>query len=608
MTPSRIERLTDPNRLWRVAVLVSALVFLLHLTGTIAMHLGPRVGLGVEALSLLEPMAAMLAVGAVTARKMRRGERGRYAWGFLTLALFANVLGDLVWWLILTTQGEIPVASIADPFYLAFYPLFAIGLVLLPTTPHRPGERLRLGIDMLSALLAGILLLWVSGVGPRLAAGEPLGWPVGVALAYPAGDIALLWALLLLLSRRVSPESRGALTLLAGGTGVMLLTDLLYSWQVVIDAYVPGGFLDLGYTAMSILFGLAAVKAWVAPAETNGAPGAAARNELVGQPIAHWVLGLPYAAIFLAFALLIWDHYRPTGLPFPVLVLFLGGIILLLSVRQILAALENDALRQSEWELTAGLLQARDELEARVNARTRELKQANAALEAEVAEHERAETRLQASIDEKEVLLKEVHHRVKNNLQIVNSLLSLQAQTAADPALASALVDGQARIKAMALIHEKLYASPDLARLDFGDYLRVLVAHLYRIYRPHAAPIFLEVDAPATWISVDIAVPCGLIVNELVANALKHAYPDGHSGKVRVQLVPAGEEHLRLTVEDEGVGMPGEIDLAQANSLGLQLAVMLTRQINGTIKLTRAPGTRFDIAFPVPTSSPPQTL
>jgi two-component sensor histidine kinase len=315
-----------------------------------------------------------------------------------------------------------------------------------------------------------------------------------------------------------------------------------------------------------------------------------------------WSLVTPYAAMLLALALIVWDHFRPTGVPFPVLVLFLGGIIGLLSARQLLAARENDTLRRSERALNAQLLAARNELEARVEARTRELLRANAALEVEIAEHERAEAELRASLAEKGVLLKEVHHRVKNNLQIVHSLFSLQSQKTRDSALIDALLDGQARIKAMALIHEKLYASPDLARLDFGDYLRVLVAHLYRIYRPHAAPVTLDLDAPMIWMNVDTAVACGLVVNELVANALKHAFPAGRSGTVALKLAPVEANRLRLTVEDNGVGLPDGFDLQQTDSLGLQLVVMLTKQLDGTIELKRDRGTRFDITFPIPVS------
>lgn len=592
----------DPQRLWHSALLIAALVFLLHVSLTALAANNPAIAkTGADALSLAESVTATLALGAVTARKMRRREQGRYAWGFLTLALFANLLGDVVWWALIATQGELPVPSIADPFYLAFYPLFAIGLVLLPASPHRPGERIRLAIDMASALLAGILAFWVFGVG-RLAGGEVGDLGLAMALAYPAGDVALLWALLLLLSRRVMPESQPALRLLAAGTGVMLITDTLYSWQVLRDLYAPGGFLDLGYTLMAILFALAAVREWTMPDQATTAELSATRDDRAGEPIINWTLGLPYAAIFLAFALLVWDHYRPTGVPFPALALFLGGIIALLSLRQLLAAWENDALRQSERELTAGLMRARNELERRVDERTRELQEANAALEAEIGEHERAEAELRAALKEKEVLLKEVHHRVKNNLQIVTSLFSLQSQVAKDPALTEALIDGQSRIKAMSLIHEKLYASPDLARLDFGDYLRMLVAHLYRIYRPHAAPIGLNLDVPATWMNVDIAVPCGLIVNELVGNALKHAFPDGRSGAVSVRLADAGEGRLRLTVADDGVGMPEGFALERTSSLGLQLAVMLAKQIDGTMEMQRDRGTRFDITFPAPVS------
>lgn len=599
MTLPRIAQSSRSNRLWQSALLVSVLVFSLHLSWTVAARADSSVwSRGGDTLSLAESAAATVALGAVTVRKMRHRERGRYGWAFLTLALAANALGDLAWWVIISTQGELPVPSLADPIYLAFYPLFAAGLILLPTAPSTSHERLRLGIDMASALLGGVLLFWVFGIGPLVHSEQVSALELAVTIAYPAGDLALLWALLLLLNRRVSPEDRPALKLLAAGTGAMLLADWFYSWQVLRALYSSGNFLDLGYALMLILFALAAVRELAVEPKADRATRAVVSAHPATVPMVSWSLGLPYGAIFLAFALLVWDHFRPTGVPFPALVVFLGGIIGLLSVRQLLAAQENDALRQSERELTADLLRARNELEARVAERTRELRKVNAALEAEIVEHERAEALLRALLREKEVLLKEVHHRVKNNLQIVNSLFSLQGQAASDAMLTAALLDGQARIKTMSLIHEKLYASPDLARLDFGDYLRALVTHLYRIYRPNAAPIALELDVPATWISVELAVPCGLIVNELVANALKHAFPHGSSGSVRVMLAQVGEGQLRLTVADDGIGMPEGFDLAQSHSLGLQLATMLAKQIDGTIALERGQGTRFEITFP----------
>jgi hypothetical protein len=269
----------NPERIWHSALLIAASVFLLHLSLTaLASSNAPLGRAAGDALSLAESVAATLAIGAVTARKMRRRERGRYAWGFLTLALLANLTGDVLWWVVIATRGELPVPSIADPIYLAFYPLFAIGLVLMPTSAHRPAERLRLAIDIASALLAGVLMFWVFGVGPRFAGGASAELELAVAVAYPAGDVALLWALLLLLSRRVLPESQPALKLLAAGTAIMLVTDTLYSWQVLRDVYAPGGFLDLGYTLMALLFALAATREWTATEPTDGADRAAALN------------------------------------------------------------------------------------------------------------------------------------------------------------------------------------------------------------------------------------------------------------------------------------------------------------------------------------------
>ena len=281
-------------------------------------------------LSFLESALATVALGLVALKTARQGERRHLGWAFLTLAMLANTLGEATWWLIQQTQGEVPVSSVADIVYLAFYPLFAIGLVLLPVAPQRFVERRRIALDMGSAFLAGTLVFWVFGIGPALA-GSPIDKvELATALAYPAGDVALFWALLVLISRPVPAASQPALRLLAGGVAVMLVTDSLYSYQAITGVYASGDFLDLGYTVMCILYGLAAMREiTLLPRDLDGGR-AGAQDDGPPGPLVNWSLGLPYAAMLFAFALLVWDHFRPTGVDFPVLVAFLGGIIALL--------------------------------------------------------------------------------------------------------------------------------------------------------------------------------------------------------------------------------------------------------------------------------------
>jgi two-component sensor histidine kinase len=164
-------------------------------------------------------------------------------------------------------------------------------------------------------------------------------------------------------------------------------------------------------------------------------------------------------------------------------------------------------------------------------------------------------------------------------------------------ALPEVLADGRARIKAMALIHEKLYTSPDLARVDLADYLGSLTRYLFNVYKTNSDGVSLLLDVTQAWLDVDRAVPCGLIVNELVSNALKYAFADGRKGFICVRLADSGEGRLRISVIDNGVGFPPDFDFRRARSLGLQLAVRLTRQINGEIELASGEGTSFHITF-----------
>lgn len=202
----------------------------------------------------------------------------------------------------------------------------------------------------------------------------------------------------------------------------------------------------------------------------------------------------------------------------------------------------------------------------------------------------------------KEILLKEIHHRVKNNLQVVSSLLNLQSRHVADRRAKDMLLECQDRVRSMALIHEKFYLSDDIARVDISDYLRDLTGHLFRTYGVDAGRIRLHVEAARVPLSMDTAIPCGLIVNELVTNALKHAFAQGRSGEVRVELHAESDGRMVLTVQDDGVGLPKEMDLLQARTFGLQLVHTMARQMEGEVNVESSDGvgSRIRIRFTEP--------
>jgi two-component sensor histidine kinase len=237
-------------------------------------------------------------------------------------------------------------------------------------------------------------------------------------------------------------------------------------------------------------------------------------------------------------------------------------------------------------------------LEDRVAERTRELQKANAALLEEVYQRSFAEDRLKLALHEKEVLLKEIHHRVKNNLQIIISLLFLQAKKNDDPASTSALLDSQTRVKSMALVHEKLYQSTDLGAIDFAGYLQNLVSNLMVTYGADKRRIRVTVLAKDLPLTINTAIPMGLIMNELVSNSLKYAFPEGREGELSIEGHAEGDT-MQITVRDNGVGIPESIDWRYTESLGLHLVQMLTRQLRGTIDLSRESGTEFRFIIPV---------
>lgn len=211
--------------------------------------------------------------------------------------------------------------------------------------------------------------------------------------------------------------------------------------------------------------------------------------------------------------------------------------------------------------------------------------------------HEQNEA-LKATLREKEVLLKEIHHRVKNNLQVISSLLNLQSGSLTEPAVAAMFTESQNRIKSMALIHEKLYQSKDLARIDFAEYVRNLTNHLYRSYVVNASLIKLQLAVEDLHLNVDTAIPCGLLLNELVSNSLKYAFPHGRRGEISLRLTRLTASELVLIVRDNGVGLPPGLDIQNTKSLGLKLVQMLTKQLKGTLTCRAEAGTEFQLVFP----------
>jgi PAS domain S-box-containing protein len=215
----------------------------------------------------------------------------------------------------------------------------------------------------------------------------------------------------------------------------------------------------------------------------------------------------------------------------------------------------------------------------------------------DITERKRAEEKIKSSLLEKETMLKEIHHRVKNNLTVISSLLDLQSSYLQDEKAKEMLRNSMERVSTMAKIHTMLYQSADMSRIDFGGFIRDLVSRLQQSYGIAESPVDFHVDVDDISLTIETSIPCGLILNELVTNALKHAFPEGRGGAINIIMKAEGDQFI-LTVRDNGIGFPGSVDFHNPRSLGLELVSLLVRQVNGTIDLEVEGGTKFTIAFP----------
>ncbi len=218
-------------------------------------------------------------------------------------------------------------------------------------------------------------------------------------------------------------------------------------------------------------------------------------------------------------------------------------------------------------------------------------------IHSDITDRKKYENTIETSLKQKDMLLKEIHHRVKNNLQIISSLIKLQSAHVKDKEIHSLFAESQNRIKTMALIHEKLYRSTDISVIEFYDYIKNLVNSLYSSYGISIERVKPEIEFRSIYLDIDTAIPCGLIINELISNCLKYAFPDLRKGKICIDLKELNESDYVLIIRDDGIGIPESVDFGNTNSLGLKLVKILSEQLGGTVKLIRNNGSEFRISF-----------
>jgi two-component system, sensor histidine kinase PdtaS len=621
------------------------------------------------------------------------GKRTQIAWIFLTFAVLTSVLGSVLWAVVMVYYNQNPTYSLANIFYLMFFPLFFVGIMMFPSPNTTPRQRFKKYFDILIIMFSLSLVLWIFFITPALQDYNGDITPIIFNLTYVIGGFLLLLSLMDLLFNRIKPDMYAPSLILLGAISVLIITECVYTYQTIHGSYVPGNPGDIGWIIGYMLIGLAGISQFTHQ-KINLDSFILNFSSLQKNHTLTPYLAL--AGVSTGYISLIWAYntFNPnlTFLEFGV-----GVLIFLVVSRQFLSISENKhlfrkaqeeislrkeiskslkdsesayrtifentgtatviideeniiALANTEFEKLSGY--PKEELERtkswtdfvvsedlermkehnqlritetepdpknyefRLTDRTGNVK--NIFVVAviipgtrdslvsllDVTERKNAEAEIRKSLKEKETLLKEIHHRVKNNLTVISSLLNLQSRYIKDKDDLIMFKESQSRAKSMALIHQKLYDSSDLKRIDFGEYISTLATEMFHTYVSDASHIKLNLNVEDVMLDINTAIPLGLILNELLTNSMKYAFPSSEflnkfnnkKGNIDVKLFKNKKNYV-LSVEDDGIGFPEDIELENTDSLGLQLINSLTNQIDGKIDLDRSNGTSFKIYF-----------
>jgi two-component sensor histidine kinase len=217
--------------------------------------------------------------------------------------------------------------------------------------------------------------------------------------------------------------------------------------------------------------------------------------------------------------------------------------------------------------------------------------------EQDITEQKLADEKIKSSLKEKEMLLQEIHHRVKNNLQVISSLLRLQSRYINDQKSIDIFKETQNRVRSIAILHEKLYQSEDLAKIRFDEYVKVLTEDLLYFYELDKSNIKMNIDVEEISLNIETAIPCGLIIDEMVANSLKYAFPDERNGEIKIELHSDDNNKYSMCISDNGVGISEDIDPEKTDTFGMQLIKYLTKQLKANIELDKSNGTTYNLTF-----------
>jgi len=627
---------------------------------------------------ILVDLLVVLTLFYATARSIKYGKKVQIAWMFITFAFIFYTAGDIIWAILELGIHDSPFPSIADGFYLIFYPFFAIGIYYLSKFSFTKTEKLKIFLDMGIIIISVGLIFWTFLIVPILSNGED-SFANTISAIYIIGDFLLFFVLLKGIYSKYD-EGFVSLVFLSMGIMVMIVSDIIFAVQTSQGTYLSGSLLDTGWITSFVLVGLAAFLQ-ATPEKLD----LSRYSQLVNRIQNHSPTSyLPYIGVLIAFIILIWANNNQPDSNYVLIEILVGVIIFLVIIRQFITlrenknllvlakkeiesrklaentALENEIYYRAIFENTGTsmLMIEQNMTISMVNSQVEILtgyskeeiegkkKWTDFAIEEEIErinelridpnkhpkEYETRgrdkngdikdllvtvvtipgtekqlvslmditnrktyENQIKSSLKEKNILIKEIHHRVKNNMQIISSLLSLQTKFVNDEEALNILKESQNRVKSMAIIHEKLYQSKDLSQINFGEYIESLVSNLFYSYNANNTDIKPVYDVEDLSLNMDTAVPCGLIISELVSNSLKYAFPTEKSGEILISL-KFRDNKYRLIISDNGVGM-SEVDVDKLDSLGLLLVFSLTEQLDGDITINREHGTEFIINF-----------